>query len=92
MGKRKLDEATRRQMHQRKLGRISRRIREPNALSEAQRKLAQDLADRYDLPEEKAATYLDWYAAIHYRWISTEQAERETGQTLFTTNADTPTS
>jgi hypothetical protein len=75
MQKRRLDAVSANHINRRKSG--------ITPLSEAQAKLAQDLADRYELAYERAATYLDWYAAIHYQWITIEQATHETGQPLF---------
>ena len=68
---------------QRKRGEITRHMHSPTKLSMNQRKFAEDLADRYGIDYNLVATYLDWYAAVHYKWITPSQAEVETGRRIF---------
>lgn len=66
-----------RQYQQRKNGKIKRHVRSLDALSVNQLELAEAMADRYEVPLEQAAKYLDWYAALLRRWIDQTTFERE---------------
>ena len=78
-----LDAGSASQLQKRKQGKIGRRTRKWDQLSQAQRELAKALAQRYGVELEKAATYLDWYAAVSKGWITLSTAETETGQKLL---------
>lgn len=64
----------------RKKGIIARRKRTLLSLTFRQRKVAEEIQDRYGLPDlEQVARYLDWYMAFKSGWIDAATFEDETG-------------
>lgn len=68
------------QYWQRRKGIIKRRRRSLAELTSNQRKVAEEIQDRYQLPSlEQIARYLDWYMAYRSGWIDGETFRNETG-------------
>jgi len=67
------------QYWQRRKGTIPRRVRSLDTLTDNQRKIAEEIQDKYQLPSlEQIARYLDWYM-VYPRWIDSETFYTETG-------------
>ena len=68
------------QYWQRKNNIIKRRVRSLDTLTDNQRKIAEEIQDRYQLDDlEQIARYLDWYMAFRSGWIDSETFQSETG-------------